>query len=259
MSDNQTKPKNVQAEEEILKFRQDNDIFAKSLKQTESGPVFSFYDGPPFATGTPHYGHVVASLMKDIVPRYQTMQGKYVRRVWGWDTHGLPVENLIEKELNLKDKKDILDLGVAKFNEACRDSVLRYADIWQKFIPRIGRWVDMEHAYLTMDPDYMESIWWVFKKMWDQGLIYEGYKAMHLCPRCETTLANFEVTQNYKDIKDLSVTAKFELVDEPGTFVLAWTTTPWTLPANVALAVGEEVEYWQIKKNDSDATIILAK
>ncbi len=238
----------IEQEKEIQKFWEDNQIFKKSLEATKNSEVFSFYDGPPFATGTPHYGHLVASLMKDVVPRYQTMKGKYVERRWGWDCHGLPVENLIEQELGLQSRKDIEAMGIGKFNDSCRLSVLRYADIWKKTIPRLGRWVDMEADYRTMEPWYMESIWWVFKELWDKDLIYEGYKSMHICPRCETTLSNFEVTQGYKDIKDLAVTVKFELNDEPGTYVLAWTTTPWTLIGNVALAVGEEIDYIKIKR-----------
>ncbi|KKQ57347.1 MAG: Isoleucine-tRNA ligase [Parcubacteria group bacterium GW2011_GWA2_38_13] len=230
-----------------MKFWQDNKIFEKSLQQQEKSPVFSFYDGPPFATGLPHYGHLVASLMKDVVPRYQTMRGKYVERRWGWDCHGLPIENLIEKELGLKDKHDIAKFGVEKFCDECRSRVLQYADEWKKTIPRFGRWVDMEHPYKTMDKEYMESIWWIFKNLWDKDLIYQGHKSMHICPRCETTLSNFEVTQGYKEVTDISVTAKFELADEAGTFVLVWTTTPWTLVGNVALAIGEKIDYIRIK------------
>ena len=230
-------------EQKILEFWQENRIFEKSLQRAQGKPVFSFYDGPPFATGLPHYGHILASIIKDAVPRYQTMKGKLVERRWGWDCHGLPIENLIEAELKLGTKKDIEKFGVAKFNEAAKKSVMRYADEWKKIIPRVGRWVDMERDYKTMDWQYTESIWWVFKSLFDKGLIYEGYKPMHICPRCETTLANFEVAQGYKDITDISVVAKFELIDEPNTYVLAWTTTPWTLPGNVALAVGKEMEY----------------
>lgn len=247
----------VAREKEILKFWQENKIFEKSLAATKDGQIFSFYDGPPFATGTPHYGHLVASIMKDAVPRFWTMKGYYVERRWGWDCHGLPVENLIEQELGLKSKKEIEEKGVKQFNESCRASVLRYADIWKKTIPRLGRWVDMEADYKTMEPWYMESIWWVFKELWRKKLIYEGYKAMHICPRCETTLSNFEVTQGYKDIKDISVTVKFELADEPGVFVLAWTTTPWTLIGNTALAVGEKIDYVLIKVKKEN--YILAK
>ncbi len=256
-------------EKDVLKFWKENKIFEKSVDNRSDEKTYSFFDGPPFATGMPHYGHVVANLMKDVVPRYWTMWGYKVERRWGWDCHGLPIENLIEKELDIKNKQEIEDMGVDKFNEACCNSVLRYADEWKKFIPRIGRWVDMENDYRTMDWKYTESIWWVFSELYKKGLVYEGYKSMHICPRCETTLSNFEVTQGYKDITDLSATVKFKLkagqkigdfeVDD-NTFVLAWTTTPWTLPGNVALAVGEDIEYLQIiikkiKKNTSNINL----
>lgn len=238
-------------EKEVSDFWEKNRIFEKSMEkpggESARGEDYVFFDGPPFATGEPHYGHIAASIMKDAVPRFWTMNGYRVARKWGWDCHGLPVENLAEKELGLKDKHDIEKMGVEKFNDYCRSIVLRYADIWKGVIKRIGRWVDMENDYRTMDPDYMESMWWVFKSLWDKNLIYPGYKAMHICPRCGTTLSNFEVTQNYKDIKDISATVKFELEDEPGTYVLAWTTTPWTLIGNVALAVGSNVKYVKVK------------
>jgi len=247
-------------EEEVLSFWNKNKIFEKSItspptpllnkeRVPKAGEVkdYVFYDGPPFATGTPHYGHIVASIMKDIVPRYWTMKGYRVERKWGWDCHGLPIENIVEKELGFKSKKDIAKLGVANFNEACRSKVLAYVDEWQKVISRLGRWADMENAYKTMDKDYMESIWWVFKQLWDKCLIYEGYRSMHICPRCETTLSQQEVAEGYKDVKDLSATVKFELIDDPGTYVLAWTTTPWTLIGNVALAVNEKETYVKLK------------
>src|SRR3989344_2672822 len=236
-----------QTEVEILNFWNENKIFEKSFNKESPKGLFTFYDGPPFATGLPHYGHILASILKDIIPRYQTMLGKRVRRRWGWDCHGLPIENLVESELGLKTKKDIETLGVVNFNKAVKARVTSYVEDWKKIIPRIGRWADMENDYKTMDPSYTESVWWVFKTLYDKGLVYEGYKSMHLCPRCETTLANFEVNQGYKDITDLSVYAKFELVDEPGTFLLAWTTTPWTLPGNAALAVNEKVVYSRLK------------
>ena len=238
-------------EEEILSFWNDNKIFQKTLKKNEGKKHFVFYDGPPFATGTPHYGHLLASIIKDAIPRYQTMKGKYVRRKWGWDCHGLPVETLIEGELGLEHKKDIEKYGINKFNKAAKDSVLRYDKEWKKMIPRIGRWIDMEGGYKTMDYKYTESIWWAFKELYDKGLVYKGYKSMHICPRCETTLSTTEVADGYKDITDISVIAKFELVDEQGTYVLAWTTTPWTLPGNVALAVGDNIEYMKVKYEDS--------
>lgn len=244
------KSKLAENEEKILKFWEEKNIFKKSLEQTSPKGDFIFYDGPPFATGEPHYGHVVPGTVKDIIPRYKTMRGYRVRRRWGWDCHGLPVENLIEKELDLKSKKDILDYGIGKFNEKARESVMRYADDWRRIIPRLGRWVDMENDYRTMDTTYTESVWWAFSELYKKGLIYEGFKSMNLCPRCETTLSNFEVSQGYKDITDISVYVKFELVDEPGTFLLAWTTTPWTLPGNVALAVNPSIQYSKIKINN---------
>ncbi|MFA5158223.1 MAG: isoleucine--tRNA ligase [Patescibacteria group bacterium] len=236
-------------EEEILKFWDENKTFEKSLEMRKDAPLYTFYDGPPFATGTPHYGHIVASLMKDVVPRYWTMKGKLVERKWGWDCHGLPIENIAEKELGIKTKKQIEEMGVDKFNEFCRSKVLGYVDEWKKVIRRLGRWADMDNAYKTMDLSYMESVWWVFKQLYDKGLVYEGYRSMHICPRCETTLSQSEVAEGYKDIKDLSVIAKFELVDEPGTFLLAWTTTPWTLIGNVALAVNSGIEYVRISSD----------
>lgn len=234
-------------EEATLKYWETENIFEKSVSKRAGKPRYSFNDGPPFATGTPHYGHIVASVIKDAVPRYWTMRGFQVERKWGWDCHGLPIENIAEKALGIKHKKDIEALGVAKFNDFCRSTVMEYAAEWEKVMPRIGRWADMQHAYKTMDKEYMESVWWVFKTLWDKGLIYESYRSMHICPRCETTLSQQEVSDNYIEVKDLSVVAKFELVDEPGTYVLAWTTTPWTLPGNVALAVGRDIEYVKVK------------
>lgn len=233
-------------EEEVLQFWQENDIFRKTLEKDAPGGTFMFYDGPPFANGLPHYGHIIASVIKDAVPRYWTMKGYHVPRRWGWDCHGLPVENEVEKELGFKSKKEIEEYGVARFNEACRDSVLRYADEWKKIIPRIGRFADMDDPYTSMDRDFMESVWWVFKQLWDKGLVYEDYRSMHICPRCETTLSQQEIAEGYTEITDLSVTAQFELSDEPGTFLLAWTTTPWTLPGNVALAVGTDISYVKV-------------
>jgi isoleucyl-tRNA synthetase len=263
MSEELKKSKIAENEEKTLAFWRENKIFEKTLEQTRDGEPYVFYDGPPFATGLPHYGHLLQGTIKDAVPRYQTMRGRHVRRVWGWDCHGLPIENLIENELGLKHKKDIEEHGIANFNEAARASVLRYDEDWKKIVPRMGRWIDMEAGYKTMDWKYTESIWWAFKMLYEKGLIYEGYKPMHICPRCETTLANSEVTLNYQTVKDISVTAKFELADEPGTFVLAWTTTPWTLPGNVALAVGEVIEYVRVRVKNQETgdkeTYIVAK
>ncbi len=255
------KSKIAQTEEKILDFWEKNGIFKKSVEKPAglSSPKgdFVFYDGPPFATGEPHYGHVVPGTVKDIIPRYMTMKGYRVRRRWGWDCHGLPVENIVEKELNFQSKKEIIDYGIDKFNDKARQSVLLYADDWRKIIPRLGRWVDMDDDYKTMDSTYTESIWWAFSELHKKGLIYEGFKSMHLCPRCETTLSNFEVSQGYKDITDISVYVKFELKDEPGTFLLAWTTTPWTLPGNAALAINPAFKY--VKVDIDNIKYILAE
>lgn len=251
----ETKSKIAETEEKILTFWNQNDIFKKSIDKPAPKGDFVFYDGPPFATGEPHYGHVVPGTIKDIIPRFKTMKGYRVRRRWGWDCHGLPVENLIEKELKLLSKKDIIDYGIGKFNAASQGSVMRYADDWRRIIPRLGRWADMENDYRTMDASYTESVWWAFSELHKKGLIYEGFKSMNLCPRCETTLSNFEVSQGYKDITDISVYVKFQLVDFSGkdkenknkVFILAWTTTPWTLPGNVALAINEKIKYVEIE------------
>ncbi len=250
---------------EILKYWDDHQCFEKSVNERPENKPYLFYDGPPFATGLPHYGHIVASLEKDVVPRYFTMRGFRVERKWGWDCHGLPIENIIEKDLNLTSKKDIENYGIDKFNEACRATVLKYASEWKKTIKRMGRWVDMEHDYKTMDIDYMESVWWVFRQLWDKNLLYKGHKAMHICPRCVTPLSNFEVTQGYKDVKDISVTVKFKLknvkeklnlTDE--VYVLAWTTTPWTLPGNVLLAVGRGMDYAAVAIEGESGVYLLA-
>jgi len=236
-------------EEATLQFWREKKIFEKSLEKQAPKGEYVFYDGPPFATGLPHYGHIVASVIKDVVPRFWTMRGYHVPRRWGWDCHGLPIENIVEKELGFKHKKDIEAMGVAKFNEICRSKVLMYADEWKKIIPRIGRWADMEKPYFTMSRDFMESVWWVFKQLWDKGLIYEDYRSMHICPRCATTLSQQEVSEGYKDVKDIAVTVKFkvknpEKYDLPdNTYFLAWTTTPWTLPGNVALAINPNAKY----------------
>jgi isoleucyl-tRNA synthetase len=234
-------------EEEVLKGWKNNRIFEKSVEGKSLEKTFSFYDGPPFATGTPHYGHLLAGTIKDVIPRFKTMQGYRVERIWGWDTHGLPIENIVEQELDFKSKLQIEEFGVDKFNELCRSKVLGYAEEWKEIVARTGRWVDMENAYLTMNPEYMESVWWVFSELYKKGLTYEGHKVMPYCPRCSTPLSNFEVGQGYKDKRDKAATIKFEKSDEPGTYFLAWTTTPWTLPGNLALAVGPKIEYSKVK------------
>ncbi|MBY0538243.1 class I tRNA ligase family protein [Patescibacteria group bacterium] len=241
-------------EEAIQAFWLEHDIFNKSIEKPageDPAGQFTFYDGPPFATGTPHYGHILASTIKDTVPRFWTMNGLRVNRTWGWDCHGLPLENLIEKKLGLATKRDIEEYGVKNFNEAARSTVMEYADYWKMAIPRMGRWADMENDYKTMDSTYTESVWWVFSELHKKGLVFEGFKTMHLCPRCGTTLSNFEVNQGYKDIKDIAVTVKLPLLDDAGnvtdTSLLVWTTTPWTLPGNMAAAVHHELDYVKVK------------
>lgn len=245
-------------EEEILRFWESEHIFERSIAQRESGPKFVFYDGPPFATGLPHFGHFVPGTIKDIIPRYQTMIGKRVERRFGWDCHGLPVEYEMEKELGISGKTQIEAYGVANFNEACRGIVLRYTSEWREVVTRMGRWVDFDNDYKTMDPEYMETIWWVFKRLWEKGLIYEGYYILPYSWALATPLSNFEVNLGgYREVDDPAVTIRFQLVDRPGTWVLAWTTTPWTLPSNLALAVGPEIDYVEVE--DGDVHYILAE
>ncbi len=239
--------------------------FQRSLERRRGAPEYVFYDGPPFATGLPHYGHLLAGTIKDVVPRYRTMRGSYVERRFGWDCHGLPVEYEMEKELQLGSRRDIERYGIARFNEACRGIVLRYVAEWRKTVRRMGRWVDFEHDYKTMDASYMESIWWVFKQLWDQALVYEGFKVMPYCPRCATPLSNFETAQGYVEVQDPALTVRFRATEtaakalgatRPLSF-LAWTTTPWTLPSNLALAVGPEIQY--VRVHDGDEEFVLAR
>ena len=257
-------------EEEVLKFWQKNDIFNKSLSQTDGADEFVLYDGPPFATGLPHFGHLIPSTIKDIIPRYQTMKGKHVERRFGWDCHGLPVENLIEKELGLNSKHEIEHYGIDKFNEACKASVLKYTAEWRQTITRMGRWVDFDHDYKTMNPDFMESIWWVAKSLWDKGLIYEGKYILPYCPRCSTVLSTHELAQGYKDVQDQTVTVRFKITKAPAavndpdmtngkTYFLAWTTTPWTLPSNLGLCMGPDIDYVKILDKESGDYYIFAQ
>ncbi len=234
-------------EDKVLDFWKKNEIFEKSLAKASPQGDYVFYDGPPFATGTPHYGHIIGKIMKDVVPRFFTMKGYRVERKWGWDCHGLPIENIVEKEMGSKGKKEIEELGIEKFNDSCRSKVLEYASEWYKVSDRLGRFVDKKNAYHTMDLSFMESVWWVFKQLWEKDLIYKDYRSMHVCPRCETTLSQSEVSDSYEDIKDLSCISKFELLGEKNTFILSWTTTPWTLIGNVALAVGSDIDYAKVK------------
>jgi isoleucyl-tRNA synthetase len=231
--------------------------FKKSVERDRYDSEFVFYDGPPFATGLPHYGHLLAGTIKDIVPRYQAMRGNYVDRRFGWDCHGLPVEYEVEQDLKISGKTQIEKLGISVFNERCRSIVLRYTREWREVVTRMGRWVDFDNDYKTMDPEYMESIWWVFRSLWDKGLVYEGSKILPYCPRCATPLSNFETNQGYEEVTDPAVTIRFKLLDEENAYVLAWTTTPWTLPSNMALAVGHDITY--VRVQDKDAVYYLAK
>ncbi|HVO38575.1 MAG TPA: isoleucine--tRNA ligase [Spirochaetia bacterium] len=245
-------------EERVLDFWEKEKIFEKSIMQREGREEYVFYDGPPFATGLPHFGHFVPSTVKDVIPRYQTMKGYKVERRFGWDCHGLPVEYEMEKELHISGKRQIEEYGVAKFNEACRSIVLRYTREWRKVITRLGRWVDFDNDYKTMDPDYMESIWWVMSELWKKELLVEGFYILPYCPRCSTSLSNFELNLGgYVDVSDPAITVKFAVDGEPSTYFLAWTTTPWTLPSNLGLALGSQISYVKVK--DGTENYILAE
>lgn len=243
-------------EEKILKFWEEKDIFHKSIKNRENSPYFSFYDGPPFATGKPHYGHILATTIKDTVLRYWTMKGYQAPRRVGWDCHGLPIENLIEKEMGIKNKKEIEEMGVEKFNYACRASVFTCVGDFEETLKRVGRWADYDKAYSTLDNNYIESVWWVLKQLWNKDLVFKSYRVSPYCPRCGTTLSNFEVNQGYKETKDKSIYIKFK-IKEKDEYLLVWTTTPWTLPGNVALAVNPELNYCLVENNSEK--YILAK
>ncbi len=246
-------------ETEVLeRWRRDN-IFQKTLDQTKQGQSFVFFEGPPTANGKPGIHHVLARAYKDVIPRFKTMQGYHVERKAGWDTHGLPVELEIEKQLGLKSKKEIEQYGIEKFNAECKKSVWKYKEEWEKLTERIGFWLDLKNPYITYDPNYVESLWWIIKQIWDKKLLYQGHKVVPQCPRCGTALSSHEVAQGYKEVKENSIYVKFELVDEPGTFVLAWTTTPWTLPGNVALAVGSNITYLKTSPNNRGERYILAE
>ncbi|MGE3610327.1 MAG: isoleucine--tRNA ligase [Bacteriovoracaceae bacterium] len=249
----------VQAEKSILKFWQEKQIFKKSLDKTRQGKNYIFYDGPPFATGLPHHGHIVASTLKDIVPRYFTMKGYYVDRRFGWDCHGLPIEQEIDKKFGMSASDFVAANGVKKYNDECRGIVDRYVNEWEKTIGRLGRWVDFQNDYKTMDVTFMESVWWVFKSIWDKGLIYQGNKIVPYSPALQTALSNFEAGQNYQDIQDPAVTVLFRTKKDVNTYFAAWTTTPWTLPSNLSLCVHPEIEYVKVRDLEKNIFIIMAK
>lgn len=244
-------------EERVIEQWDENDAFKRSLELTQDLPRFAFFDGPPFATGTPHYGHMLASTVKDIIPRYATMNGYHVERRFGWDTHGLPVEHEIDKKLGITGKDDVMNMGIDKYNAECRSIVMRYADEWRRTIRRLGRWIDMDNDYKTLYPEFMESVWWAFKELFQKDAVYRGLRVMPYSTGCTTPLSNFEAQQNYKDVNDPAVTIGFPLVDDENTWLVAWTTTPWTLPSNIALAVNPKLEYTKIYDEEKKRHYIL--
>jgi len=267
MAENSGKSETTKREEEVLKFWRVNKTFEESLEKDSPKGEFVFYDGPPFANGLPHIGHLLASSIKDVVGRYKTMRGYHVRRRWGWDTHGLPIETLVEKELGLKTKKDIENIGVEKFNEKARQMVFGFEREWEKYVERIGRWVDFKNSYKTMDNTFIESVWWALKQLWEKELLYEGRKVLMYCPHCETPLAKAEIAMDntYKDVTEEAVTVKFKVKNPEAhglpanTYLLAWTTTPWTLPGNVALAVESDIAYVLAESSEHDGFFIMSK
>lgn len=241
----------VERELEILKFWKENQVFEKSIEQRDGSPIFTFYDGPPTANGKPHIGHVLTRVIKDLIPRYQSMKGYKVLRKAGWDTHGLPVELEVEKMLGISGKPEIESYGVEDFITKCKESVWKYQSEWEKMSDRVGYWVDMDEPYVTYHNNYIESVWWSLKQIWNKELIYKGHKIVPYCPRCGTSLSSHEVAQGYKDVKDQSAIARFKVVGQDNTYFLAWTTTPWTLPSNVALAVNPESTYAKVESEGS--------
>ncbi|MDD5779014.1 MAG: class I tRNA ligase family protein, partial [Candidatus Thermoplasmatota archaeon] len=233
-------------EKEVMDFWHHNHIFEKSLSNRKDGPRFIFLEGPPTANGLPHPGHVLTRAIKDVVLRYKTMQGCYVERKAGWDTHGLPVEIEVEKSLGLETKQDVENYGIARFNQQCKESVFRYEEAWKEMTARVGFWIDMENPYITLKNDYIESVWWSLKQAWDKGLLTRGHRVTPYCPRCGTTLSSHEVAQGYEEVEDPSIFVKFK-VRGKDEYLLAWTTTPWTLISNVALAVNPEEWYLKIE------------
>ena len=248
----------VEMEHAILEFWEKESIFQKSLEQSEGSDPYVFYDGPPFATGLPHHGHLTASTIKDVIPRYWTMQGRHVSRRFGWDCHGVPIEWEIDKKLNMSAQEAVEKLGIEGYNDECRSIVQRFVKEWRTTITRLGRWVDFDDDYKTMDPWYMESVWWVFKQLWDKGLVYKGFKVMPVSTALGTPLANFEVSQNYRDVQDPAVTVLFKVCDQDK-YLAAWTTTPWTLPSNLAVCVGDQIDYVLARDLSSSKDIYFAE
>lgn len=252
----------VKAEEEILRFWETNKIFEKSLELNKEKPKFSFYDGPPFATGLPHYGHLLAGTIKDVVTRFAHQTGHHVERRFGWDCHGLPVEYEIDQTLGIKGPEDVAAMGIEAYNRKCREIVMRYSSEWESIVKRMGRWIDFDNGYKTMDPSFMESVWWVFKRLFDLGLVYKGFKVMPYSTACATPLSNFESGQNYKEVSDPSVIVSFPILNEgkpTDKHLLAWTTTPWTLPSNLALCCNADLDYVEVEEAKTKAVYICLK
>ena len=233
----------AQREEEVIKFWRDEDVFKKTVKLREGAPAFTFFDGPPTANGKPHIGHVETRAIKDIIPRYRTMKGYDVLRKAGWDTHGLPVELEVEKMLGLDGKPQIEEYGIEPFIKKCKESVWKYKTEWEQMSERVGYWADMEHPYITYEDNYIESEWWSLKKIYEKGLLYKGHKIVPYCPRCGTALSSHEVAQGYKRVEETSAVVRFKVKGTENTYLTAWTTTPWTLPSNVALCVNPDDDY----------------
>ena len=248
----------AEKEKQILEFWRENDIFQKSMEMSKDAPPFVFLEGPPFANAPPGVHHVLARIMKDAVCRYKTMTGHYVHRKAGWDTHGLPVEYQVEKQLNITNKAELEAYGVQNFIEKCKENVFQYEQDWRQMTERIGYWVDLDDAYITLSNDYIESVWWVLRQAWDKELLYQGHKVQPYCYRCGTTLASHEVAQGYQEVSDPSIFVRFPLKNRENTYLLVWTTTPWTLPSNVAVAVGEDYDYVSVEETDG-RQLILAK
>ncbi len=253
------KPDFVKNEETVLAYWNEIKAFEQQLEKTKNNPHYTFYDGPPFATGTPHYGHICAGTIKDVITRYASMNGFHVERKFGWDCHGLPVEYEIDKKLGIKNRNEILEMGIDKYNQECRSIVMRYSSEWRDVVNRLGRWIDFDDDYKTMDRSFMESVWWVFRQIFDKGLVYRGCKIMPYSTKCLTVLSNFEASQKYRNIQDPSVVISFPLKDDPEVSFLAWTTTPWTLPSNLALAVNPNFTYVKIKDLKRKRVFIMAK
>lgn len=244
-------------ETKVLAFWKEIDAFQTSLKLSEGKPEFTFYDGPPFATGLPHYGHLLAGTIKDIVTRHAHVSGYHVSRRFGWDTHGLPVEHEIDKRLGITGKEDVMKMGIDKYNEECRKIVMRYSSEWRQTVERMGRWIDFDNDYKTLNLPFMESVWWAFSELFKKGMVYRGLRVMPYSTGCTTPLSNFEAGQAYQDVNDPAVTVAFPLVDDPSTSLLAWTTTPWTLPSNLALCVHPDYTYIKIHDAERNQNFII--